>query len=438
MSDFSFDTGDSSEEGPRTEADPRTYLRALWRWKWIFFPILVAIPVAVYLVVSQQPKVYRSSALLEIQPVAIDTSEFSAGGAPSSAQILNAAAALITTTPVADQAARQLPPPRPTGRSLLRGVSASADVNTGFITITADAMSPQRAAAVANAFASAIAVTRAQQAIRSLDSAIAELSQELQSLPFANRSGRLQLRRQIQQDRALRVAQGSNAQILQAAEPVSTPVSPHIKNAVLLGLVAAVFVGLVAVALAEVADRRLRRIEDLEELAASPAIGVIPTSAFSASPATIAEREAFQSLRAALTYFNVDRPRQTVVVSSPGKADGKTTVAVQLAIACARAGEDVLLIDADLRHPQIADRLGLPGEIGLASALAGKATLDEALIPYELAPAATGRLRIIAGRELPPNASPAPGLATDAGAAGMDPRSTRYRDYRHEPGSDGR
>ena len=132
-------------------------------------------------------------------------------------------------------------------------------------------------------------------------------------------------------------------------------------------------------------------------------IGTIPETAFSDEAPSSAEREAFHTLRAALTYFNVDRPRRTVVVASPGKGDGKTTVAIQLAVACARAGDDVILIDADLRRQQIADRLDLPGNSGLASALAGRATLDEVLVPFELTTPGAGRLRVIAGRERPPN-----------------------------------
>ena len=263
MNQDTFDSAGAMDPVMTAEVDPRSYLRALWRWKWIFLPIVLAVPIAVYVVVSREHKVYQSSALLEIQPVAVNTAQFSAGGAPSSSQILNAVAALMTTTPVANQAAKQLPPPRPSGRSLLKAVTASANTNTGFITVTGKASSPQQAAQIANAFAAAVAVTRERQAINSLNSAITEATQELNSLPPGSKQARIQLKQQIQQDKALRVAQGSNAQVLQSAVPVSTPVSPHVKNAVLLGFVAALLVGLVAVALAELADRRLRRIEDL-------------------------------------------------------------------------------------------------------------------------------------------------------------------------------
>ncbi len=389
--------------GTTRQVDPRTYLHALWRWKWIFLPIFIAIPVAVYLVVSREQKVYQSTAVLEVQPVAVDASQLSAGGAPSSDQVLSAAAALISTTAVADRAARRLPPPHVSGRSLISSVTATANTDTGFITVSAKANLPDRAAAIANAFASAVAVTRAQQAVSSLNNAIVAATAELNTLPPGSKTLRLELNQEIQQDRALRIAQGANAQVVQSAVPVASPVSPHVSSAVVLGAVGGLLLGLVAVGLAEIADRRLRRIEDLEALTQSPVIGVIPGSAFSAHKRTLAERESFHTLRAALTYFNVDQQRRSTVIASPGKGDGKTTIAVGLATAAARTGSDVVLIDGDLRHPQVADRMGLPGNAGLASGLAGNAALTDILTPYELAAGSAGRLRVIAGREVPPN-----------------------------------
>ena len=401
MNHHSIDTGETMVGGT-AEVNPRVYLRALWRRKWIFLAILVVIPVGVYLVVSREQKVYQSSALIEVQPVAVDPA--SAAAAQSSTQSVNAVAALITTTPVANQAAKRLPRPHPSGRSLLPDVTATADTNTGFITVTANASSPRRAAAIANAFASGVAVTRARQAIRSLNSAIFEATQELNSLPTTDRTARTQLAQRIQQDQALRLAQGSNAQILQSAVPVAAPVSPHVGTALVLGFIAALLLGFVVVALAELADRRLRSLEDLEALTGGPAIGVIPATAFSGKGQTPAEHEAFHTLRAALRYFNVDRPRRSIVVTSAAKGEGKTTVAIQLAVACAEAGDDVILVDADLRHPQVAARLDIQKGAGLGAVVAGLAALEEALVQCHLSPTqGEGRLGVLASADVPPN-----------------------------------
>lgn len=384
--------------------DLRSYLRVLWRWKWIFIAILVVIPVAVYVVVSREHKVYQSSTLLQINPITTSTS-ITAGGEASSAQVLNAVAALITTTPVADQAAKLLHPTPADPRTLLADVSANPNANTGFITVTASASTPQKAVNIATAFSTAVAVTRAQQAANTLTGEINEANQELAALPRkGSRIARRQLTSQVQQDKALRVAQGANAQIVQPALADRSPVSPHVERAVGLGLVAGLLLALFAVALAEAGDRRLRELDDLEELTDRPVLGVVPGSAFSDQIPTFAEIEAFRTLHASLTYFNVDTPTSTLVITSPGKGDGKTTVATQLAIAAARAGSDVILIDTDLRHPQLADRLGIKSGIGLETVLSGQAELTDALIDYELRPKPQGgRLRVLAAFDVAPN-----------------------------------
>jgi capsular exopolysaccharide synthesis family protein len=176
------------------------------------------------------------------------------------------------------------------------------------------------------------------------------------------------------------------------------------------------------VAVAEGADRRIRRPEDLEELTGLPLLTVVPREAFSQSDAAIQRQEAFHMLLSALTYFNVDRPLSTVLVSSASKGDGKSTVASGLAIAAAQAGRDVILLDADLRLPQAARRLGVGNKVistahGLAGVLTSQTSLEEALIEVAVdTPSAmpdvdasslsTGRLRLLpAGTVTPPNPS---------------------------------
>jgi capsular exopolysaccharide synthesis family protein len=87
-------------------------------------------------------------------------------------------------------------------------------------------------------------------------------------------------------------------------------------------------------------------------------------------------------------------------VASPGQQDGKTTVAVNLAIAYALEGRNVILVDADLRRPQIAARLGKEVVSGLDAVLMGERALEEALVDVD---AGGGRLRILPVATPPPN-----------------------------------
>jgi capsular exopolysaccharide synthesis family protein len=159
-----------------------------------------------------------------------------------------------------------------------------------------------------------------------------------------------------------------------------------------------------AVALAQGADRKIRDPSELEELTGKPLLSAVPRSAFGDEPNDGAAEEAFQTLRASLTYFNVDREVKSVLITSPAQGDGKTTVATNLARAMARAGKDVILVDADLRRPQVAWRFHVPGAAGLGGVLVAETGLAQAFVEPE-ADTLAGRLRVLPAGPPPPNPS---------------------------------
>ncbi len=138
-----------------------------------------------------------------------------------------------------------------------------------------------------------------------------------------------------------------------------------------------------------------------------PLLASIPPSAFSGKLDTgPADEEAFQMLRTSLLYFNTNRAHQSVVITSPGEKDGKTTVAVRLALSAARAGLRVTLVDADLRRAQVGERLGLDGiREGLGVVLAGDRTVDEVLVPHAVDEPGSGQLMVVPAGS--PSANPA-------------------------------
>lgn len=405
------------------QSDPRTYLKTLWRWKALFLAFLIGVPLVAYLVTSREQKVYQSSVLVQEDALPVDSSLFSAEGAPApssqpSGETLSGEARVIETPAVARIAARHM---TPRGAPLRGSITATANTETGFITITANAPSAQGAAALANAYGAAVVQLRTQQAVGLITHAIDQVQAQLGQLRGGGRVEHDQLSAQLQRLRALRAAQGTNAQILQPAISSSTPVSPKVARAVELGLLAGLLLGIGAVVVAQAADRRVRHPEELEELTGLPLLAAVPSGAFS-DKAVAQHDEAFHMLRSALTYFNVDRPLSSVLISSPFKGDGKTTVATRLAMAAAQAGRDVILVDADLRRPQAASRLHVTGEAvraghGLTAVLSGQTSLPEALVDVPFAGAGEsngkpragyiegGRLRLLPAGGTPPNPS---------------------------------
>jgi capsular exopolysaccharide synthesis family protein len=378
-------------------------LQMLWRHRLLMLLCMVLIPTAVYLWSASKPTLYQSSALIQVQAQQVDTSLF-ATPAQTSEEALNAAARLTKTGAVARVAAGFLRP-RPTNPgALLPQITTKPDLDSKFITITATDTDPARAAAVANAFAEAVRTTRAAKARKQIDPAVQGLQTDLAQLDPndpSDRVQRLQLSQQLQRLRAIRAAQGNNAQVVEPAGVSAKPVSPHPVRNALLALVLSVFVGVALVFVVDGLDRRIRNVDELEDISGVPLLGIVPlpnTEGYKRLEAV----EAFRMLRASLTYFNIDRQLNMVVVSSPLKGDGKTTVATNLAKAIARTGKDVIVLDADLHQSQVASRFEKSSEAGLASVLVGESTLEDELLDVELEDA---RVRILSGGPRPPNPS---------------------------------
>jgi capsular exopolysaccharide synthesis family protein len=117
--------------------------------------------------------------------------------------------------------------------------------------------------------------------------------------------------------------------------------------------------------------------------------------------------EAVRMLRSALTLTGEAGSSRTVSVTSAAPGDGKTTVAVNLAMAFALGGAKVLLIDADMRRPSIHERLGLENATGLSQVIARQARLGDAIQATN-----DPHLFALTAGHLPPNPSELLGLVT--------------------------
>jgi polysaccharide biosynthesis transport protein len=221
-----------------------------------------------------------------------------------------------------------------------------------------------------------------------------------QALAGADPDDRQEMLAQLRRLRALRAAEGNSVEVIEPARVSAVPVSPQRRN-ILLGLVLGALIAIGLVFLLERIDRRVREVEELEQLTGVPLLAVVPDNVMNGAESN-STNEAFQTLRASLTYFNIDRKLESVVICSSVKGEGKTTVAVNLARAVARTGKEVILLDCDLRQPMVSERMRTPGESGLGHVLSGEESIEEALSEVEVE---SGRLRVLASRRVPPNPS---------------------------------
>jgi capsular exopolysaccharide synthesis family protein len=177
----------------------------------------------------------------------------------------------------------------------------------------------------------------------------------------------------------VRLARLQNTPNIVQIEPAVQPEEP-IRPRPLTNTALAGAVGLMLAAgivfLIEYLDDTLKTPEDVEQVLGVPVLGFVAEMRYkSRSPAEVyvsrqprsPVSEAFRSLRTNLEFASVQKPIQTIIITSPGPAEGKTTVAVNLAAIFALSGKCVALVDADMRRPHVHRFLGLPNRDGLSN-----------------------------------------------------------------------
>lgn len=108
--------------------------------------------------------------------------------------------------------------------------------------------------------------------------------------------------------------------------------------------------------------------------------------------------EAFRTARINMQYLNPNAQRQVVGFTSSTSGEGKTFCALNMATVMALTGKRVVLIDADMRRPRVAETLGMEIEKGLSTFLIGECTLDQMVRPTDIP-----GLDVIASGPIPPN-----------------------------------
>jgi polysaccharide biosynthesis transport protein len=196
------------------------------------------------------------------------------------------------------------------------------------------------------------------------------------------------------------------------------PSSPNVPLNLSLGLILGVIAGLCAATSAELIDRRIRTPEDVERELRVPFLGAVPKfskewtlenggylmplheSTARLLPSTRQGSvywESYRALRTSLLFSPEKRPH-SILVTSAVAGEGKSTSAVNLAIALAHTGARTLILELDLRRPHLAGSLGLRHDVGISRYLAGQTPLHT-----EIQPSTVPNLFVVTSGPIPPN-----------------------------------
>lgn len=193
----------------------------------------------------------------------------------------------------------------------------------------------------------------------------------------------------------------------QRASIPQEPVVPQTARNVALGLGVGLVLGIALALVRDMLDNTVKTRENLEEITGVGVVGAIPLDkerrkqpAISFETDNAATAEAFRKLRTNLQFLAIDSPPRVLVVTSSVPSEGKSTTAINLALALAEADHKVLLVDGDMRRPSLHQYLDLLQPVGFSTVLSGRALLGEALQKTRFP-----GLTVLTSGSIPPNPS---------------------------------
>lgn len=336
-------------------------------WLWVLTPILVLTLGIGYLSERAEP-VYRArTALFVALAIGDSASDLNQGSNYTQAQMLSFSQ-LASLPIVLDPVVEELDLPM-SARGLAGRISATTANGTSIINIAVTGPSPDEAARIANAVAGQLTTVIAQ---------VAPTTSE----------GQASIR----------------ATIVDEAVPPRYPSSPNVERNVIAAGLAGLILGLAAAYLRQAFDTRVRRPEDLDTATDVPLLGVVRSVRKAALETRVGDAvlsgpqaEEFRRLRTNLQMVGERGAPRMFALSSAVEGEGKTHTNLRLAFSFAAAGDRVLVIDADLRRPAVAERLGLEGAAGLTECLVGRAEFDDVVQHLGDGPS------VLASGTVPPN-----------------------------------
>jgi capsular exopolysaccharide synthesis family protein len=394
--------------------DINAYIKPLLKWWRLLVVVAGLAGISSYVSVLFQPEVYVSRTTLMIGRTILNPN-------PDSGQIFIAAQ---LASIYADMAKRE-PVQTATMEALDIGWLPDYQVgvipNTQLIEISVTDTNPQRAQIIANEIANQLKLqspalssnsdaeqtqqfikqqlSSLQFQIQDTSAKIEELQKGLTGLTSASQISRTEgeingLTEKLNSLRDSYANMLANTQegalnVLSVFEPANLPTNP-VGTTALLTVTLASMVGFILAAgaayLIEYLDRSIKTTSDVERIFHFPVIGYLSQMSENGSNATYVSNhpnsvvaESIRLLQSNLEFFQVHNSARTILVTSPAQGNGKTTVAVNLALSMAASQNKIILVDADLRRPAVHTALEIPKAPGLSEVIRNKMDTSETI-----------------------------------------------------------
>ena len=309
------------------------------------------------------------------------------------------------------------------------GVRGSGVAGSDVVTVSVRSGDERTAATLADAYVVAYIDVKRQQAIDGMAAAATELQTKIAQLQgqidvleekidasssdddssaegdrraLVDQQATFQQR--IDQLRVDAALSAGNAELVRLAVEPTDPIKPTPVRTATLAAIVGLLLGLGAALVLDRLDDSVRTADDLASLGDVPVLATVPNVAtrdnrpLSISAPDALPVEAYRNLRTNVQFLGIERKVRSIQVTSTRPGEGKTTTAANLAVVLSHTGANVVLVDADLRKPDLHRLFAIDGSNGLTNNLAGD--------PMELTiQRITDQLWVIVGGPVPPNPS---------------------------------
>jgi non-specific protein-tyrosine kinase len=410
----------------------KRYLLPLRRWWWLLLAATVVAGLSSFLATLRQPPIYQALTTLMVGQVFTDpnpsTTEFNL-----SQQLATNYAEIANREPMREATMQAL------GLTVLPDYQATAQEEGQFIEIVVTDIIPERAQAVANELANQLVLRtptgggsqqqsrqefitkqldKLQVQIDATEQEIVRLQEELGGMDSARQISDTQFQitalemklSDLQTNYADLLANTQSGalntiSIIETASVPTKPIGPNKALTILLSAAIGFSLAGAAAYILDYLDDTVKTAEEVEALTHASIIGYIAElDGDNVGRLYVSENprhpvvEAYRSLRTNLEFAGVDNPLKTLLVTSADTEDGKTSVAANLAAVMAQAENKVILVDSDLRKPNVHNFFGMSNDYGLSDVFRGRLSIEDATKEWS-----GGKVKVITAGAPPPN-----------------------------------